>query len=317
MNRFIFIFLLTFIYFCGKSQCCGGCNPIGGNTNQGTLPKYMLQVNSYFRNATSQGYFEKDHPSDFKFVKNGNSNFIGLQVGYGITKRFTADIETGYYLNRTQNFEIYGSSFRLNGYGGSAVTLTGKYNFIKDTVHDFEFTAGIGVKVPWGIKPMVVNGVELSEDVQPSNGAFGIALRSFLFKEFDHGDVKIFLMNTLTFNGTNPKEYKEGNTYISALFLSKRLIKNLTGICQVRNELRERAYRQNTPVTSSGGIRFVFIPQLNYSIKQKFNFSVLYELPFYQNYNGIQLRDKNAFSINLNIRLGLNKNVNQLCEKPR
>lgn len=276
----------------------------------------MLQINTYYRNATSRGYFEKDHPSDFKFVKNGNSNFVGLQLGYGITKRFTADVETGYYINRTQNFDIYGTSFTLNGYGGSAITLSGKYNFIKDTVHDFEFTAGIGVKAPWGTTPLVVNGVELSEDVQPSNGAFGLVLRSFLFKEFDRSDVKVFLMNTVTLNSTNPKEYKEGNTYISALFLSKRLIQNLTGICQVRNEIREHAYRHNTLVTSSGGIRFVFIPQLNYTIKQKYNFSVLYELPFYQNYNGIQLRDGNAFSINLNIRLGLSKKANAICEKP-
>ena len=49
---------------------------------------------------------ENDHNSDFKFVENANNNFLGLQVGYGITKRFTAEIEAGYYLNRTQNFKL-------------------------------------------------------------------------------------------------------------------------------------------------------------------------------------------------------------------
>lgn len=302
----------------GFSQCCGGCNPIGGNTNQGTLPKNILQLNTYYKYGYSERYKEEDHISDFKFVKNATSSFINLQVGYGVTKRFTAQAEVGYYLNRTQNFATIGTYTipSLNGFGGSSAILTGKYNIVKDTTHDFEFTMGLGVKMPWGFAPQIVNGVELSEDVQPSNGAYGLVLQSFLFKQFDRSNVRIFLINGITYNTVNQRNYKEGNMYLTSFFVSKTFLQNITGIFQLRNEIKDFAYRDNLKVSSSGGYKFVFVPQLNYKIKQNYNVSVLYELPIYQYYNGIQLNDKYAFTINLNIRFGLTKNANELCAKP-
>jgi hypothetical protein len=312
---FIILFCLALITRL-NSQCCAGCNPIGGNTNLGTLPKYTLQLNTFYRYAYSSGYMENDHASDFRFVKNANSNYVGLQAGYGITKRFTAAIETGYYINRTQNIDISNFKYTLNGYGLSSFNISGRYNIIKDTVHEFEFTAGVGVRVPSTTAPMVVDGVELSEDVQPCNGAYGLIIQSFLFKEFDALKIRVFMMNSININRQNPKEYKEGNTYLNSLFISKTLFKNFSGIFQVRNEIRDYCYRHNILVPSSGGLRFVFIPQLNYSVKQKYNFSVLYELPFYQNYNGVQLKDIYAFSVNLNIRLGLSKKASAVCKKP-
>jgi hypothetical protein len=126
----------------------------------------------------------------------------------------------------------------------------------------------------------------------------------------------MFLMNNTTINGTSIRNYKEGNTYLTSFFISKTFLKNWSGILQVRNEIRNFAYRDDVKVTSSGGYRFLIVPQLNYTIKKKYNISALYELPIYQNFNGIQLKDQYAFSINLNIRLGLSKKANEECAKP-
>lgn len=298
------------------AQCCGGCNPIGGNTNQGTLPRNMIQVNTYYKHSYSAGYMEADHRSDFSFVKNAESNFMGLLVGYGITSRLTVQAEAGYYLNRTQNFDFGPYRYRLNGYGGSSVTLTGKYNLVKDTARDIEFTMGLGVKLPWSKQPQIIDGVELSEDVQPCNGAYGLVLTSFLYKAFDKSNVRLFMMNTVSINSNSLRNYREGNTYITSVFASKTFFTNWTAIAQVRNEIRDFAYRDHLKVTSSGGYRFIFVPQINYSFKRKYNISALYELPIYQNYNGIQLRDMYAFSINLNIRIGLDKKAREACCRP-
>lgn len=298
------------------AQCCGGCNPIGGNTNQGTLPRHMMQVNTYYKHGYSAGYMQNDHRSDFNFVKNAESNFMGLLVGFGITNRITVQAEAGYYLNRTQNFAFGPYSYKLNGYGGSSVTLTGKYNLVKDTARDIEFTMGLGVKLPWSKQPQIIDGVELSEDVQPCNGAYGLVLTSFLYKAFDKSNVRLFMMNTVTMNSNSLRNYKEGNTYITSVFASKTFFKNWIAIGQLRNEIREFAYRDGVKVASSGGCRFIFVPQVNYSFRQKYNISALYEIPVYQDYNGIQLRDMYAFSINLNIRIGLDKKANAACMRP-
>jgi hypothetical protein len=302
------------IYF---SQCCGGCNPIGGNTNQGTLPKFTLQFNTYYKTGYSEGYMQNDHKSDFNFVKNARNDFVGVQLGYGIFNRLTAQVEAGYYINRTQNFDFYGNQFTLNGRGGSSVTLSAKYSLFKDTAKDIEFTIGVGAKLPWSTQPQIVDGVQLTEDVQPSNAAYGLVIQSFLFKAFDETDLRIFLMNSVTISNINPRGFKDGNTFITSFFVSKTFLKNFSAIGQVRNEIRDYAYQANNLVTSSGGYRFVFVPQINYSIKKKYNISVLYEMPIYQYYYGIQLKDMYAFSLNLNIRLGLSKKANALCEKPK
>lgn len=277
----------------------------------------MLQINTYYKYGYSQGYMHNDSKSDFGFVKNANSGYTGLQLAYGITKRITADIDAGYYINRTQHFSFFDQNYTLNGYGGSAITVSARASVLKDTVNDVEVTLGVGVKMPWSRQPQIVDGVELSEDVQPSNGSYGLSLRAFIFKEFDEAGVRLFLIHNTTINSVNDRFYKEGNNYTTSIFASKTVLKNWTGICQVRNEIRDFAYRDNQIVASSGGYRFVFIPQLNYSIKQKYNISVLYELPFYQYFYGIQLKDQYAFSVNLNIRLGLNKKANEACEKPK
>jgi hypothetical protein len=314
----ILAFLISIISFNQTfyAQCCGGCSPIGGNTNQGTLPKYTLQVNTYYKHGYSEGYMQSDHNSNFKFVQNANNSFVGLQLGYGISKRLTVVVDGGYYLNRTQNFDIQSYKFSLNGFGGSSVTLSGKYNIIKDTARDIEFTMGVGLKLPWSKNPQIIDGVELTEDVQPSNGAYGLVISTFLFKDFDKSGLRMFLLNTAAINGKSIRDYKEGNTYITSFFVSKTFLKNWSGILQVRNEVRDFAYRDDIKVTSSGGYRFLIVPQLNYSIKKKYNISALYEMPIYQNYYGIQLKDMYAFSINLNIRLGLSKKANAECVRP-
>jgi hypothetical protein len=296
------------------SQCCGGCTPIGGNTNLGTLPKYMLQVNSFYKYGYSKGYMEHDWNSPNRLVKDANSGFVGLQLGYGIFKRLTAEVEAGYYLNRTQNFEFNEFRYTLNGYGGSSITLSARCSVLKDTAHDIELTLGAGIKMPWSREPLVVDGVELSQDVQPSNGAYGLSLRAFLFKEFDDAEMRLFLVHNTTFSSVNDKNYKDGNNYITSIFASKTF-NNWTVIAQVRNEIRDYAYSDNKVVTATGGYKFYFIPQLNYSFKQKYNLSVLYEYPFYQYFYGIQLKDQYGFSVNLNIRLPISKKA-EVCEKP-
>ena len=279
------------------------------------MPKHTLQINAYHKYGFSKGYVEGDHESSFKFVNDANNNFVNLLVGYGISKKVTVQAEAGYYLNRTQNFNILNQNYSLNGSGGASAIFTGKYNIWKDTLRGFEFTMGLGGRIPWSLQPQVVNGVELSEDVQPSNAAYGISIQSFLFKEFDSSGVSLFLINNVNISSENPRHYREGNTYITSLMVSKSFLDNFSGLLQVRNEVREHSYRDGIKVTSSGGYRFILVPQLNFRFLKKYSLSVLYELPIYQYYYGIQLNDRYAFSINLNARLG--KSANESCVKPR
>ena len=72
-----------------------------------------------------------------------------------------------------------------------------------------------------------------------------------------------------------------------------------TIILQARNEIRNRDKTVNGWKESSGSTIFYFSPQINYSIKEKWDVSVMLDLPVYQNFNGIQLATKYGVSLNL------------------
>ncbi|HWY36128.1 MAG TPA: hypothetical protein VNX68_15900, partial [Nitrosopumilaceae archaeon] len=200
--------------------------------------------------------------------------------------------------------------------GFSSVTLGFRYNIYRDTARKFEFTGGAGFKIPWSRDPIIVNGVQLGQDIQPSDGAYGVVLKSFLYKEFVKSGVRVFMINIANFNGKNTLTYKVGATRTSALFFSKSFGSHWTPIMQVRYEERDVAYQYDLPVNSTGGYRFVFVPQINYTIVKNWNVSLLYELPIYQYYLGTQLVDKYSISLNMNIRFGMGKHHDE-CEAPK
>ncbi|MBS1650904.1 MAG: hypothetical protein JSU07_02740 [Bacteroidetes bacterium] len=302
-----------------RAQCCAGCSPIGGNLSQGILQKGSIQINTFARYALSSGYDTLDMPSNFKFIKNGYSTYGGFQFSYGLTKRLTIDFLTGYYFNRVQNFSfiVAGEPFNYtyNGVGVSNFNLSFRYNVYLDTVHDFEITLGGGYKSPWGNSNLASNaGVTLPIDVQPCNGASAILLKSFIYKKFDRANTTLFLVNNFTYNFYNKYFYKESNVFSTALFISYPISKVLSGILQLRNDVRGYSYSDEKLQTSTGGYKFLIIPQLNYNIKGVYNLSVLYEYPFYQYFHGTQLKDIYAASINLTIRIP--GKSNKICAKP-
>jgi len=317
LKRLAGIFLLLLHAHLLKSQCCGGHSAVGDNTNQSTLPKGNLQFSTYYRYSSSYGYLTGDVPSKFNFVSKAYGNITGAQVGFGITKKLSVDADMVYYINRVQEFDLGSAgTSQLAGNGPSSITFSGRYNFIKNTEKNFEFTGGIGFKSPWTREPQVINSVELPLDVQPSNGAYGMTIRSFLFKEFHKSEINLFVVNAVTINGTNIKQFKDGSTFLTGVFLSKTYFEKISAILQFRNEYRTYAYRYGKRIASSGGHRYLLVPQVNYTFKEFYNISVLYEFPLYQYFFGTQLRDRYAVSVNFNMRLPVTKTAKENCEKP-
>jgi len=72
-----------------------------------------------------------------------------------------------------------------------------------------------------------------------------------------------------------------------------------TTILQIRNEIRFKNRRESDPVEASGGVIFFLSPQINYSIKETWNISVMGDLPVYQYLNGIQLGTKFGITFGL------------------
>jgi len=295
-----------------KAQCFGSPgNPIAGSANLGVLLKKSYRAIAFYKHADLTGYKKGDVKTPYQYVKNANYNYIGFNMGYGLSHKISLDADMGYYINKTQKYAI--ADFTHNGYGLSNGSVGVKYNFYLDNVKKVEYTAGVNAKFPLALEPMETDGVVLPIDVQPSTGNFGLIAQSFFVKQFPEKSVRFIIINRYEKNfNENRQGYSFGDALSSSVFISKHLwlswtslFKDVTAILQLRHEYRARNKNFGTQVVNSGSNIIFCSPQLNYNFNKIWNFSAIIDIPCYQYYNGLQLSNKLAFSFSVTKDFGL------------
>lgn len=312
--------LVLIILLAGGGSAAAQCfaspgNPIAGSTNLGILDPHIVRVIGFYQFSASDRYYEGRHLSDYDpagAISSAYYNYSGLSIGYGLTRRFSIEADLGYFFNKTQEYRYL--DYRLSGSGLSNAVVSGKYNLYQDLVRRTELTVSAGPKLPFSTRPQVVDGVELPVDVQASTGNFGAVAQLFFVKEFDAISARLILMGRYENNFTeNRQGYRFGDAWISSLFFSKHLAnrytdltKDLTLILQARHEHRGRNLRHGNTVEYSGSNLFFVAPQLNYNLNYIWNFSVIFDVPVYQYYNGIQLANRFAVTFSVARDIGFN-----------
>ena len=282
------------------AQCCSVGTPIGGTTSVGTVPIYNLRWTSFFRASVADEYNKDGKNLGQGLVRVAKYDYIGTSFAYGITGDLTAEAELGYFVSKSQK---YANDF-LEGKGFSSMILSAKYNVLHSMDSKFEMTLGAGARIPLSVDPLYVNGVALQQDIQPSPGAYGVVASLFARKWFKDSDINLFLIHRSEFSGMNNYQspataYRLGNTYLTSVFASKKIYDKLSAVLQLRNEYHDKDNKTGIGIVpNSGNILFLVSPQLNYAWNT-WNFSLLYDYPFYKYYNGTQL--SNSYSLTFNI----------------
>ncbi|MFC2118453.1 hypothetical protein ACFLTI_08375 [Bacteroidota bacterium] len=303
MKKYSILFLFIIIPVLGFGQCFSSAgNPVGGSANMGTLDKKSLSFITFYRHFLSDRYFEGHNKSDFDLLKNANYNMLGSVLSYGLTQKFTVETEIGYFINRTKNYNIP-IGYSLKGFGFTNAILSGKFNLLNNTAKRIEYSASVGFKIPFSKNNQIVDNVQLPFDLQSSTKSFGVLFQSYLIKEDSFTGLRFFLYNRFETNNKNNEGYKLGNVLTNSVFISKHRMKGSTSdfgwtyILQLRNEIRGRNFINDEMENSSGSVKFYVSPQINLSIVELWNMSIMIDVPVYQKYNNIQLADRFAFSI--------------------
>ena len=311
MKKALFL-LLAFLLINSENlhaQCFASPgNPIAGNSNLGILDKGIVRAIGFFQYSLSDRSFEGNRPSVYDppgAISSAFYNYSGFSIGYGLTQSLSIETEVGYFFNKTQEYKYLEE--RLTGSGPSNAVISGKYNIFQDLARRIELTLSAGTKIPFSTKPQVVDGVELPVDVQSSTGNFGAVARLFFVKEFDLISARLILIGQYENNfSENRQGYRFGDAFITSLFFSKHLAnrwtdlsKDITLILQARHEYHGRNTRHGQTVAYSGNNLFFLSPQLNYNLDLTWNFSVIFDVPVYQQYNGIQLA--NSFALTFSV----------------
>jgi len=295
-----FLFILVFFISTDSAfaQCCSTGSPVGASVYVGVLNKNSLRLISYYRHNFSDTYYEGTSTTTENLaLKSSNYNFTGLAIGYGISQRLTIETDLGYFLNKTQKFKNI--EYAEKGFGLSTGGLTLKYGALVKPSKQFELTAGAGFRFPMTADPQVVDGVQLSRDVQPSTNAMALTGMIFINKGFPDLKMHFFSINRFDHNFQDKLQYKYGDMLVNAVLVSKMIVKNFMGILQLRSEYRLEDTDGGTIRPNTGNLLLILSPQVSYAVAGKWNLSLLGDIPVFKNYNGKQLTPSYSFAIGL------------------
>ena len=303
MKRIILFIAVSFYYQLSSSQCLSSVNPVGGTSNLLALQPKTIRTITFHKFNYGNRYYQENQPSDFDLIERAFYNYIGTILGYGITSRLTLETEAGYFINKTQQYNVEPAQ-KQRGYGFSNVIVSARYGIYSNNYRRLYFSASAGMKIPCSGNYQVVNGVELSEELQPTIGSYGLVFQSYLVKENSFRGLRFFLTNRLETNRVNRKDFKLGTSFFTSFYVSKHLMfqwlkGDWTTILQIRNEIRNKNKRESVPVEASGGILFFLSPQINFSIHEIWNISIMGDIPVYQYLHGIQLGTKYGITLSL------------------
>jgi len=306
---FFFLFIFTFLSLGSVyGQCCSTGSPVGASVYVGVLNKYTLRMITYYRYSYSDTYYENDHKAGEPIqLKSAYYNFAGIALAYGITKRLTVETDWGYFFNKTQVFNSI--DYQEKGYGFSNGGVTFKYGAFIKPVQQIELTVGLGFRYPFTTKPLVVDGVQLSRDVQPSTNAFAGTGLFFFNKGFPSITLRLFTINRYDYNFEGLQDYQYGSILLNSIFVSKKIVKYFFGILQLRSEWKTNDKDKGNNVVNSGYYLLTLSPQLSYSIIGKWNVTFVFDVPLYKNYNGKQMTPKYSMALSLTRDFNLAKKL--------
>ncbi|MEL6673811.1 MAG: hypothetical protein AAFR61_16515 [Bacteroidota bacterium] len=300
-----------------SAQCCSPGNPIGGSTALGVNEAQQWQFFLNYRFGFSGQYFEGNAPASTLFIEEGFYQHVGLIAALGLTERLTVEAETGYFLNKTQDYVEGVLPSRLVGRGLTDLYLSTKVNLWRNPLKETELTLMGGFKLPLGSYQQQYQGALLTRDLQPTTGAYDLLGGFFLYKGFLPQKTRLFLAGRYEYKGQNPDRYRYGQFATLSAFGSYSPGAAWTFLLQLRGEWRDRDTRPlsgngleigngREQVIPTGSHKLFLVPQVNVALSPDLDLSLMADWPLYQFYFDKQLATTTAVTLSLRYQLRAN-----------
>lgn len=334
--RYLFVFVLGILvsdYTFSQGCCSGGSgSPIAGGVSAGVLQEGQMELGLNYQYSNSNKLYsggKLDTLSSNK-IDNLSSNYLYAKIAYGITKKLTLSIETGYYLDRTLvklHPENIDNTQKSSGIGD--LIIFPRYDVYDKTNANYhtEITLGLGIKIPLGkcndstlVYEDPLTGQKSytpsAPTVQPTTGSTDVIFYGFALHEFKRAKFRLFANALYVKKGWNPLGEKFGDYIGVGLFTSKTFFKKLGVTLQIKGEWiapmqgvagvglspsDNMMALYNVDLNSTGSKKFSFVPQISYSYKS-FIFFALTDIPLYQYMNGTQISAQYLVTTGLSYR---------------
>ncbi|MDT3737876.1 MAG: hypothetical protein RO257_00085 [Candidatus Kapabacteria bacterium] len=273
------IFLLILFYYQTYSQCtpCSAAFSssafTAGTSNVGVLKEGSLRIIGMNHFIHGSRFYSGSEELKKYYDEELNIHFMGLNIGYGLTKKFTLETEIGAFPDKDLNFGFIRE--KISGFSSAA--LIGKYTIYSDRANAQEITLGLGGRLP------LTSNTTLS-------GSPGLILQLFYFKNLTD-DLNMILFHRSELFAEGRDSINLGNSFVTSLFLTKGIIDDLTGIIEARYDYLTKSNHDSTPIINTGRSILAIVPQLSYHFTD-ISISGFVELPIIKNYEGVQLSEK-------------------------
>jgi hypothetical protein len=313
-----FLILVANISIYAQGCCSGGAgSPIAGGAASGVLQEYQMEI-SVNHQFNSSNKFYTGSKSTEPLFKNLTSNYMFFRTDYGVSKKLTLSLATGYYLNKSKEADYVINNRTSSGFSDLIIfprySVYNKNNNFKRT----EIALGLGIKMPIGthIDSTLTGPNEWDfyktnpPLVQTTNGSNDFMFYSFIFREYQKRKLRLFISALHVKKNFNSLGLKFGDYSSLGVFVSKTFFKKWgvttqlklehIGKIQSAKEINPESLYDIVPI-STGSNKAFFTPQISYS-QNGLTFFVTSEIPIYQYLHGTQIGSQSQFTAGVNYR---------------
>ena len=331
MRLLIISFFTLIISNLAFSQgCCSGGagSPIAGGAATGVLQENQMELSINYQFNQSNKFFN-EHKEVTPLFNNLRSDYLFFRVDYGLSKKFTLSVASGYFLDKSKIGKDNSDTISSNGVGG--LIIFPRYSIYNKTAN-FKRTAvviGLGLKIPLGSHNDTTNLGSYGIDnyqmnppmLQATNGSNDFMFTSFFFREYQKSKLRFFISSLYAKKGYNSLGIKYGDYTSVSFFASKTLLYRWGVTTQIKAEKIDQIQVANNiseydlinyqiDPKSTGSRKWFFTPQLSYSQNGLTVFATS-EIPLYQYLNGTQVGSQYQFTVGVNYRF-----LTKECEDP-
>ncbi|MBT5090347.1 MAG: hypothetical protein HOM24_04620 [Flavobacteriales bacterium] len=300
--------------------CSGGAgSPIAGGAASGVLQENQMEISINHQFNTSSVFYTGSEKTEPLF-DNLSSNYIFFRTDYGVSKKLTLSLASGYYLDKTKETKHLENIRTSSGY--SDLMMFPRYSIYNKSANfkRTEIALGLGVKMPLGthMDSTLYYSDEWIGDqysinaplVQTTNGSNDFMFYSFIFREYQKRKLRLFISALHVKKSFNSLGIKFGNYSSLGLFASKTFFRKwgLTSQLKLEHVGKVQAAgnidllgNYSIDPISTGSNKAFFIPQISYS-QNGLTFFATSEIPVYQYLHGTQVGSQNQFTIGINYR---------------
>ncbi|MDC4228317.1 MAG: transporter (plasmid) [Candidatus Manganitrophus sp.] len=225
-----------------------------------------------------------------------NNELFQLDLGFGVTERFTLTASLPFFNLRTHEHSHDGGEFsRSDGTSGFGdIRLTGKYALLVSTKN--LLVGGLGIKTPTGEYKLLDSDGAINEPtIQPGTGSWdGIASLYYAYQVIPH-QFDTFVSTSYQVNTENPLDYRFGNIFILNAGGSYRLMEKALVSLQVNLRQAPHDEFKGETVPSTGG-RWVYLtPGVTLQASPNTALYTHVQLPVYQEVNEVNIAPRYGF----------------------